>query len=52
MRGELLEAELVRSIVGAFYEVNNYFGYGLSERIYCERSRMSYATGATALFGN
>jgi GxxExxY protein len=35
MRGELLEAELVRSIVGAFYEVNNYFGYGLSERIYC-----------------
>jgi GxxExxY protein len=35
MRGELLEAELVRSIVGGFFEVHNYFGYGLSERAYC-----------------
>jgi len=35
MRGELLEAEVVRSIVGSFFEVYNYFGYGLSERIYC-----------------
>ena len=35
MRGELIEAELVRSVVGAFYEVHNYFGYGLSERVYC-----------------
>lgn len=34
MRGELLEAERVGSIVGAFYDVYNYFGYGLSERIY------------------
>jgi len=34
MRGVLLEAELVRSIVGGFFEVYNYFGYGLSERVY------------------
>jgi len=35
MRGEILEAELVRSIVGGFYDVYNYFGYGFSERTYC-----------------
>jgi GxxExxY protein len=34
MRGELLEAELVRSIVGGFFDVYNYYGYGLSERVY------------------
>jgi GxxExxY protein len=34
MQGELLEAELVRSIVGGFFDVYNYFGYGLSERVY------------------
>ncbi len=34
MRGELLEAERVGSIVGAFFEVYNYFGYGLSEAVY------------------
>lgn len=35
MNGDLLEAELVRSIVGGFFDVYNYFGYGLSERVYC-----------------
>lgn len=34
MRGELLEAERVHSIVGAFFTVYRYFGYGLSESIY------------------
>ena len=34
MRGELLEARRVHSIVGAFFEVYNYFGFGLSESIY------------------
>lgn len=34
MRGELLEAERVGSIIGAFFEVYNYFGYGLSEGVY------------------
>src|SRR5436309_27466 len=34
MQGELIEAELVHSIVGAFFIVYNYFGYGLSERVY------------------
>lgn len=34
MRGELLEAERVNSIVGAFYRVYNYYGFGLSEAIY------------------
>ena len=34
MRGELLEAERSHSIVGAFYDVYNYFGYGLSEAVY------------------
>ena len=31
---DLLEADLVRSIVGAFYAVYNYYGYGLVESIY------------------
>jgi len=34
MRGELLEAERVHSIVGAFFTVYNYYGFGLSEAIY------------------
>jgi GxxExxY protein len=34
MRGELLEAERVHSIVGGFFKVYNYYGYGLSEPIY------------------
>jgi GxxExxY protein len=34
MKGELLEAERVHSIVGAFYTVYNYYGHGLSEAIY------------------
>lgn len=34
MRGELLEGERVHSIVGGFFAVYNYYGYGLSERIY------------------
>ena len=34
MRGELLEAERVHSIVGGFFAVYNYYGYGLSERVY------------------
>ena len=34
MRGELLEAHRVYSIVGAFYTVYNYYGYGLSESVY------------------
>ena len=34
MQGELLEAERVHSIVGAFFVVYNYYGYGLSERVY------------------
>jgi len=34
MKGELLEAERVHSIVGAFFDVYNYYGYGLSEAIY------------------
>ena len=34
MRGELLEAERVHSIVGAFFSVYNYYRYGLNEAIY------------------
>ena len=34
MGGESHEAELVHSIVGGFFNVYNYFGYGLSERVY------------------
>jgi PD-(D/E)XK nuclease superfamily len=34
MRGELLEAERVHSIVGAFFKVYNYYGFGLNESIY------------------
>ena len=34
MLGELLEAERVHSIVGAFFTVYNYYGYGLGESIY------------------
>lgn len=34
MQSELLEAERVHSIVGGFLAVYNYFGYGLSERVY------------------
>jgi GxxExxY protein len=34
MQGELLEADRVRSIVGGFSDVYNYYGYGLSERVY------------------
>ena len=34
VQNELLEAELSRLIVAAFFDVYNYFGYGLSERIY------------------
>ncbi len=34
MRGELLEAQRVYAIVGAFYAVYNYYGYGLSESVY------------------
>ena len=33
-RSELLEAEQVHSIVGGFLDVYNYFGYGMSERVY------------------
>ncbi|MDQ2766195.1 MAG: GxxExxY protein [Gemmatimonadota bacterium] len=35
MGGEAIEAEMVHSIVGGFFDVYNYFGYGLSERVYC-----------------
>lgn len=34
MQHELLEAERVHSIVGGFFAVYNYYGYGLSERVY------------------
>jgi GxxExxY protein len=34
MQGELLEADRVHSIVGGFFAVYNYYGYGLSERVY------------------
>jgi GxxExxY protein len=34
MRGELLEAERVHSIVGAFFAVYNYYGCGFSEGVY------------------
>ena len=34
MKGELLEADRVHSIIGAFFKVYNYYGYGLSEAIY------------------
>ncbi|MEP7065531.1 MAG: GxxExxY protein [Gemmatimonadota bacterium] len=34
MQCELLEAERVRSIVGGFFNVYNYYGFGLSERVY------------------
>lgn len=34
MRGELLEAERVQSILGAFFTVYNYYGYGLNEAVY------------------
>jgi len=34
MRGELLEAERVNSIVGGFFAVYNYYGFGLSETVY------------------
>ena len=31
---ESLQAEMVHSIVGAFFDVYNYFGYGFNERVY------------------
>jgi GxxExxY protein len=34
MRDELLEAERVHSIVGAFYAVYQYYGFGLNESVY------------------
>jgi GxxExxY protein len=34
MQCKLLEAGLVHSIVGGFFDVYNYYGYGLSERVY------------------
>jgi GxxExxY protein len=34
MPTELPENELVKSIVGTFFDVFNYFGYGLSETLY------------------
>lgn len=34
MHRELLEAERVQSIVGAFYAVYKYYGYGLNEAVY------------------
>jgi GxxExxY protein len=34
MQGELIEAKRVRSIVGGFFVVYNYYGYGMSERAY------------------
>jgi GxxExxY protein len=34
MPSTILEAERVHSIVGAFFAVYNYFGYGLSESVY------------------
>ena len=34
MRDDLIEADRAYSIIGAFLEVYNYFGYGLSETIY------------------
>src|SRR5437868_14449074 len=34
MRCGLLEADRVHSIVGGFFDVYNYYGYGLSERVY------------------
>src|SRR5512140_1689038 len=34
MPGGLLEGQRVHSIVGAFFTVYNYYGYGLSERVY------------------
>jgi|SRR6476620_8832334 len=34
MKSEVLEAELVSSIVGGFFAVYKYYGYGLSERVY------------------
>jgi GxxExxY protein len=34
MHTSVLEAERVHSIVGAFFAVYNYFGYGLSESVY------------------
>lgn len=34
MPSELLEAERVHSIVGGFFDVYKYFGYGLNERVY------------------
>ena len=34
MQGELLEAERCGSIIGGFFKVYNYYGFGLSERVY------------------
>ena len=31
----LIHAPITRSINGAFFEVYNYYGYGLSESVYC-----------------
>jgi len=34
MESGLLESERLSSIIGAFYEVYNYYGYGLNEAVY------------------
>ena len=34
MDAELLERDRVQSIVGGFYAVYNYYGYGLNEAVY------------------
>ena len=36
MKGDLLAADHVHSIVGGFLAVYNYFGYGMSERVYAQ----------------
>jgi hypothetical protein len=44
---DLIERDLVYSIVGAFYDVYNDYGYGLLENALLPRSTASFSGGGT-----
>jgi hypothetical protein len=48
MPTDLIERELCYSIVGAFFEVYNYYGCGLSESIYASALEPTAAIASSA----
>jgi hypothetical protein len=51
MVGELLEAERVHSIVGAFFTVYNYYGYGLRPQLISYLRASQFSVGVLLHFG-